>query len=106
MDIAVWCMEKTLSEQYGLGNGATPYGDYANPHVYDEWDDNDNMIVGHILRTITDPNSKFIVFTEMQRFGALPDDHFVVANHKNQRNTILFNAKMLLLLPLMLWTLR
>ena len=60
------------------------------------------MIMGHILRTITDPNSKFISFTEIKRIGALPDDHYVVANHKNQRNTILFNAKMLLLLPLML----
>ena len=40
------------------------------------------MIVGHILRTITDPNSKFIALNEMKRIGALPDDHYVVANHK------------------------
>ena len=30
VDIAAWFIDKKLSEQYDLGNGATPYDDYAN----------------------------------------------------------------------------
>ena len=30
VDIAAWFIDKKLSEQYDLDNGATPYDDYAN----------------------------------------------------------------------------
>ena len=68
-------MEKKLSYQYDVDNGATPDDEYENPYVYKIWDANDKMIVGRMLRTITDPSLKSRAFDEMKRIDALPTGH-------------------------------
>ena len=71
----VYGKETRLSSQCGVDNGATPDDEYENPCVYKIWDADDKMIVGRMLRTITDPSLKSRAFDEMKRIDALPTGH-------------------------------